>query len=83
MGADEAVDIGLALARYPREQLHGEARALAERIAHQPAAAVESVKRLLRAGRPEMVRDASARERVEAQLLGITLGAFGPPPATG
>ena len=83
MGADEAVDFGLALARYPREQLHGEARALAERIAQQPGAAVESVKRLLRAGRVELVRHASTLERAEAQKLGIALEAFGPSPAPG
>jgi enoyl-CoA hydratase/carnithine racemase len=83
MGAIEAVDIGLALACYPREHVHGEARALAQRIAHQPAAAVESVKRLLRSGRAEMIRDASARERAEAQALGIALGPFGTPAAPG
>jgi enoyl-CoA hydratase/carnithine racemase len=83
MGAAEAVDIGLALACYPREHLHDEARVLAERVAQQPAAAVESVKRLLRTGRAEMIRDASARERAEAQQLGISLGPFGTPPAPG
>ena len=83
LGADEAVDIGLALARYPREQVHREARALAERVAQQPAAAVVSVKRLLRAGRAEAVRAASARERAEANQLGLALGSFGPPPASG
>jgi enoyl-CoA hydratase/carnithine racemase len=83
IGAEEVVDIGLALARYPREQLHGEARALAERIAQQPAAAVESVKRLLRADRTDMVRSASARERAEAQKLGIAPESFGTPPAPG
>jgi enoyl-CoA hydratase/carnithine racemase len=83
IGADEAVEIGLALARYPREQLHGEARALAERVAQQPAAAVQSVKRLLRTGRAEMVQEASARERTEAQTLGIALGPFGSQPGTG
>jgi enoyl-CoA hydratase/carnithine racemase len=80
ISAVEAVELGLALACCPREQLDAEARALAERVAQQPAAAVASVKRLLRAGRAEMVRDASARERAEAQKLGIALGSFGPPP---
>jgi enoyl-CoA hydratase/carnithine racemase len=80
IGAEEAVDIGLALACYPREQLQGQARGLAERIAQQPAAAVESVKRLLRTERAEMVRDASARERAEAQRLGVALGSFGSSP---
>ena len=80
IGAEEAVDIGLALACYPREQLQGQARELAERIAQQPAAAVESVKRLLRTERAEMVRDASARERAEAQRLGVALGSFGSSP---
>jgi enoyl-CoA hydratase/carnithine racemase len=83
IGADEAVDFGLALARYPREQLHAEARALAERVAQQPAAAVASVKRLLRAGRADAVRAASARERAEASQLGIALGPLGPTRPTG
>jgi enoyl-CoA hydratase/carnithine racemase len=83
MGADEAVEIGLALARCPRDQLDAEARALAERVVQQPAAAVESIKRLLRAGRADAVRVASARERAEAQQLAEALGAFGPPRKSG
>jgi enoyl-CoA hydratase/carnithine racemase len=83
MGAEEAVDIGLALARCPRDQLDTEARGLAERVAQQPAAAVESVKRLLRAGRADAVRAASARERGEAQRLAEALGVVGPPPTPG
>ncbi len=77
IGALEAVDIGLALSSCPRAQLDAEARALAERVAQQPAHAVASVKRLLRAGWMEAVRSASARERIEAQQLAAALGTLG------
>jgi enoyl-CoA hydratase/carnithine racemase len=83
IGAEEAVDFGLALARCPREQLDAEARRLAERVAQQPGPAVSSVKRLLRAGRADSVRAASARERVEAEHLIAAFGSLGPPPTPG
>jgi enoyl-CoA hydratase/carnithine racemase len=83
IGAQEAVGIGLALACCPRQQLDAKARALAEQVAQQPGAAVESAKRLLRAGRADAVRAASAGERVEANQLGIALGPLGPPPTSG
>lgn len=83
LSADEAVAAGLALACYPRDRLDAEARALAERVAQQPAAAVESAKRLLRAGRADAVRAASGRERAEAQHLLDALGSLGPPATAG
>lgn len=74
--APDAVRYGLALSSCPREQLETEAAALAARIARQPPASVEAAKRLLRAGREDLVRAASARERAEAGRLNA---AFGPP----
>ncbi len=74
--ATEAVRYGLALASRPRTSLDAEVEELAERIAQQPAAAVASAKRLLRAERMDLVRVASGRERAEAGLL---TAAFGPP----
>jgi enoyl-CoA hydratase/carnithine racemase len=79
IGADEAVAIGLALACCPRDRLEAEARSLAAQVAQQPADAVASVKRLLRAGRADAVRAASARERTEAGHLVVTLGPLGRP----
>lgn len=78
--AAEAVSFGLALSRSPREQLDAEVAALAQRIAQQPAAAVASAKRLLRADRMHIVSAASRRERTEAAWLGST---FGPPGSRG
>jgi enoyl-CoA hydratase/carnithine racemase len=78
--AEETVSYGLALSRCPRESLDAEIGALAERIAQQPAAAVASSKRLLRAERMQMVSVASRRERAEAGWLSST---FGPPSAAG
>lgn len=77
--AGEAVSYGLALAKCPREQLEAEAGTLAERIAQQPAAAVASAKRLLRAERMHVVSAASRRERAEAAWLSSELG----PPGSG
>lgn len=77
--AAEAVHYGLALSRCPREQLDAEVGALAERIAQQPAAAVASSKRLLRADRLHVVSAASRRERAEAGWLSSELG----PPGSG
>jgi enoyl-CoA hydratase/carnithine racemase len=74
--AAEAVSYGLALSRCPREQLEIEVGALAGRIAEQPAAAVSSSKRLLRADRMQVVSAASRRERAEAAWLSSK---FGPP----
>jgi enoyl-CoA hydratase/carnithine racemase len=83
IGAAEAVDIGFALSCCSRERLDEETRALAERVAHQPAAAVASAKRLLRAGRAELVAAASTRERAEAQHLLAALGSVGRPATPG
>jgi enoyl-CoA hydratase/carnithine racemase len=70
------VSYSLALSRCPRDQLDEEIGALAARIAQQPAAAVASSKRLLRADRMQMVSAASRRERAEAGWLSSQ---FGPP----
>jgi enoyl-CoA hydratase/carnithine racemase len=78
--AAEAVSYGLALSRCPRDQLDTEVGALAERIAQQPAAAVASSKRLLRADRMQMISAASRRERAEAGWLSSK---FGPPGSAG
>jgi enoyl-CoA hydratase/carnithine racemase len=78
--AAQAVSYGLALSRYPREQLDAEVRALGERIAQQPPAAVASSKRLLRADRVQMISAASRRERAEAGWLSSR---FGPPGSAG
>jgi enoyl-CoA hydratase/carnithine racemase len=83
VGADEAVAIGLALACCPRDQLEAKALALATQVAQQPVAAVASVKRLLRAGRADAIRAASARERAEAGQLTVALGPLGPSHPTG
>jgi enoyl-CoA hydratase/carnithine racemase len=72
--ASEAVSYGLAVSRCPREQLDEDVGALAARIAQQPAAAVASSKRLLRADRMQMVSAASRRERAEAGWLSSKLG---------
>lgn len=72
--AIEAVSYGLALSKCPREQLDAEVAALAERIAQQPAAAVASSKRLLRADRMQVVSAASRRERAEAAWLSSKFG---------
>jgi enoyl-CoA hydratase/carnithine racemase len=80
--ASEAVSYGLALSRCSRDQLDDEVGALAARIALQPAAAVASSKRLLRADRMQMVSAASRRERAEAGWLSSKLGppgSAGPP----
>ena len=58
------------------KRLDAEVAALADRIAQQPAEAVASAKRLLRASRSDLVHAASARERAEA---GVLTAAFGPP----
>ncbi|HWD54307.1 MAG TPA: enoyl-CoA hydratase-related protein [Acidimicrobiales bacterium] len=76
IAASEAVRYGLALSSCPRERLDADSAAMAERIAQQPAEALVAAKRLLRAGRSDLVRAASSRERAEAG--GLT-AAFGPP----
>jgi enoyl-CoA hydratase/carnithine racemase len=73
--ASEAVDYGLALSSCPRDRLDAEATSLADRIAQQPADAVASAKRLLRAAHSDIVRAASARERAEAGALTAAFGA--------
>jgi enoyl-CoA hydratase/carnithine racemase len=78
--AAEAVRYGLALSSCPRDELDAAATALAGRMAQQPTASVAAAKRLLRSGREDLVRGASARERVEAGRLSA---AYGPPGSLG
>jgi len=78
LGAAEAVDIGLALRHCPPDRLSDEVLELAGDIAAQPPDAVAAAKRLLRAGRVDAVRAASARERLEASHLREVLGPLGP-----
>jgi enoyl-CoA hydratase/carnithine racemase len=77
--AEEAVAMGLALRSCAPEDLQREAIVLAEAVAGQPRAAVAGAKRLLRAGRAELVRGALDRERAEAHRLGEELGHLGAP----
>jgi enoyl-CoA hydratase/carnithine racemase len=61
ISARECVELGLALAAVPREQLLETAMAKAREIARQPPAAVRHTKRLLKVWRQEAI--AAARER--------------------
>jgi len=71
--AQEAVDAGVALARFPADSLMDEAMAVASSIAAQPPDAVRAIKRLLLASRQPAVAAARAREEAAfAQLLGST-----------
>ncbi len=79
VGAEEAVAMGLALRSCTREILLAEALGLAEAVAAQPRAAVAAAKRLLRAGRTDLVRTALERERAEAHRLAEELGHLGSP----
>jgi enoyl-CoA hydratase/carnithine racemase len=60
--AEEAVDLGLALAVVPRERLLEVALAKAAEIAARPPAAVRHTKRLMKVWRSQGVRDARRRE---------------------
>ena len=88
MDAREAVDAGIALARYPAESLMDETLAVARAIAAMPADAVKAAKRLLLATRNPDVK--AAREREDAgfvELLGsaanvAALERFGTRPTT-
>lgn len=77
IGPDEAVATGMALRSIPRDRLESVARQFAGHIAEQEPAAMASVKRLLRAGRTEAVREAMSRERDEARVLKEALGTIG------
>ncbi len=71
MDATEAVDAGIALARFPAESLMGETVAVARTIAAMPPEAVMAGKRLLLATRNPHV--SAARQREDAgfvELLG-------------
>lgn len=67
--AEQAVTDGIALRSLPHDELLGEARSLAERIASLPLAPLLATKRLLLAGRLDAVRDARTREVVEFEAL--------------
>ncbi len=79
----EAVAIGLALRRCASQRLLTETLELAGAVAGQPQAAVAAAKRLLRAGRTEIVRGALQRERIEAHRLAEELGRLGTPSQPG
>jgi enoyl-CoA hydratase/carnithine racemase len=71
LGAQEAVDAGIALARVPAASLMAETMALAGAIAAQPPGAVQAIKRLLLASRRDAVAAARSREDAAfAELLG-------------
>ena len=71
VGAQEAVDAGIALRACPADALVGEAMALAKQIAGHPPDAVRAIKRLMLVTQAPLV--AAAREREDAafaELLG-------------
>ena len=71
MGAEEAVDAGIAFARHPAESLLAETLAVARTIAAAPIEAIMAGKRLLLATRNAEV--AAARHREDdafVELLG-------------
>ena len=71
LGAQEAVDAGIALARVPAASLMAETMVLAGTIAAQPPDAVQAIKRLLLATRRDAVAGARGREDAAfAELLG-------------
>ena len=71
IGADEAVARGLAWRSVPADRLLDEAMAVAAEIAAMPMASLVESKRLLDAGRADLIRAARAREEaVFADLMG-------------
>jgi enoyl-CoA hydratase/carnithine racemase len=71
IGADEAVELGMALRVCPTGTVLDETVALADRIASHPRAATRAITALMREGQREMVRAANLREQgAFAQLLG-------------
>jgi enoyl-CoA hydratase/carnithine racemase len=70
VGAQEAVDLGLALQVCPPGTVVAETLALARRIAAHPRAATRAITSLMRAGQRDLVRAANLREQAAfAQLL--------------
>ena len=71
IGADEAVELGMALRVCPAGTVLNETVALAARIASHPRAATRAITALMREGQRELVRAANLREQAAfAQLLG-------------
>jgi enoyl-CoA hydratase/carnithine racemase len=71
VGAQEAVDLGVALRVCPEGTVLPETVALAGRIAAHPRAATRAIIRLMRAGQRDLVQAANQREQAAfAQLLG-------------
>jgi len=70
----EAVSLGLAARCHPADEVVGRARETARLMVAQPGEAVAAAKRLIRAGRRDVVRAAISRETGEAGHLGEVLG---------
>jgi enoyl-CoA hydratase/carnithine racemase len=70
VGAEEAVDLGLALRVCPSGTALAETLSLAARIAAHPRAATRAITSLMRAGQRDLVQAANRREQAAfAQLL--------------
>ncbi|RMF25280.1 MAG: enoyl-CoA hydratase [Deltaproteobacteria bacterium] len=67
LDAERAVELGLAAASFPDEELLGRALAKAHEIAEQPLAALRATKRLLLAARADAL--AAARRREDEVML--------------
>jgi len=79
IGADEAVELGMALRVCPEGMVVDETVALASRIAAHPRAATRAITALMREGQRDLVRAANQREQAAfARLLGgaATAGAL-------
>jgi enoyl-CoA hydratase/carnithine racemase len=75
VGAEELVDLGLALRACAPGTVLGETIALAARIATHPPAATRAISSLMRAARADAVREANRREQAAfASLLGAAAG---------
>ncbi len=77
MTGSEAAQIGLAARCCSDASLHSEARARALALTELPDVALAAVKRLVRAGAAEVVRDALRRERAESRTLHAAIGPMG------
>ena len=75
IGADEAVDLGMALRVCPAGTVVDETVALAARIAAHPRAATRAITALMREGQRDLVRAANQREQAAfARLLSGVAG---------
>ena len=75
IGADEAVDLGMALRACPAGTVVNETVELASRIAAHPRAATRAITTLMRDGQRDLVRAANRRE--QAAFGRILRGAAG------